>query len=97
MKTHIFTYILFVLFLWGGIINAQQTNTESTPIKGLNTKAINNSEKPFIAESSKIVQQRPSDIEKTTKIKVIVSVPGEKIIAINENRETAKKGGRDEE
>ncbi len=96
MKTLLFAVVLSVLFLWGGSITAQQTDNQVKPVKDINKTNEINVENNMVLQSSKIMQKPASDAGKPNVIKVVVTIPGEKITAVNENRETAKKGGSDE-
>lgn len=96
MKTLLFAVVLSVLFLWGGSITAQQTDNQVKPVKDINKTNEINVENNMVLQSSKIMQKPAYDAVKTHFIKVVVTIPGEKITAVNENRETAKKGGSDE-
>jgi len=96
MKTLLFAVVLSVLFLWGGSITAQQTDNQVKPVKDINKTNEINVENNMVLQSSKIMQKPASDAGKPNVIKVVVAIPGEKITAVNENRETAKKGGSDE-
>lgn len=95
MKTLLFAVVLSVLFLWGGSITAQETDNQVKPVTAIKTNVIN-VENNMNLHTSKIMQKPATDAGKSKVIKVVVTIPGEKITAVNENRETAKKGGFDE-
>ena len=96
MKTLLFAVTLSVLFLWGGPVAAQETDNQVKPVKDISKTNETNVENNMVLQSSKIMQKPAFNAGKTNVIKVVVTIPGEKITAVNENRETAMKGGSDE-
>lgn len=88
--------ILSVLFLWYGPVAAQETDNQVKPATDISKTIVTNAENSMVLQTSKIMQKPAYDAVKTNFIKVVVTNPGEKITAVNENRETAKKGGSDE-
>lgn len=97
MKTLLSCIILSVLFLGTGTIQAQKTENDAKSLSATKEADALKNENGLLLQTSKTMQMPPADAGNIVKvIKVIVSLSGEKITAVPENRETAMKGGDDE-
>ena len=97
MKTILLASIFSAFIFWSGSSLAQeifhQTNTEQSVKKA----EIATSGNRLLVSASKTMQKPEAEkLSPQKTIKVLVTIPGEKITAVNETRDETKKGGLNE-
>lgn len=97
MKTLLFVVVLSVSFLWSETILAQGISNQTQSMKIQTSANAVKADAGLVLQTSKIMQKpETEDVASENKIKVVVTIPGEKITAVVEPRDESKKGGDDE-